>query len=1028
MPQTTKPSQGHTVWTPAALPAQVVDPGPSKKSTGWVPDEQPPCEEHNWLFWTYDLWDQYFEYITDLHTTQIASLTTSVGSLGAASGVSASNSGHVKLTGTTVQAQLDEADAAFKDIYDAITSGKGIDLVGYDPTVPANWSPAPSNAGAGLDQLAARMKVVENATSGANYDDKTFYDYIVPADAPAGAGNTGLTDNNNTNPRGIKLADGKLLFGEERVYIRQLAKTGNYDANGLPEWAPVSPLNDVRVRLYGEWSEFTGSGIYNLAYLSPNPGDYILMTGVFDGVAMMGPDNTTGANQVEVWVDGVDTGTNFSVRAASPNVAPQVCQTQKWFNNQMVGLSQDMHTVKLVNGSTDANSQILISGITFINTVPLELASVMYLQKVQSAYAQQSPTLATANSNGGIASRYVDRADTLRKEIVSNSYSFNTAITGSVSSGATGFTVNSATGLGNNDLLLIQDSPSNSEICLANSVNTGSGAITIAGSGLRNNYTNPTVSFYGRVNGAVNHSNERKGRTRHWMTMGTASNAGYAQPSELSTSSVTIDYGVMEDGGTRLAGTVLYNRAQSWNANEPQQNSMNTSGAGNGITYEGFFTGLDVFINAGTNGSIAGKINVVVDGVLIATNVVLTALKSFWFKVCSDLPMGHHIVHIMDATGSGYQYGYTLFQEYIPKFTATELALSKGNLLSHRNILASYVWDNYRNPGTAIPGTSQTPFGISKGVVRQHWGADAILNGTGWSDGGSVTGYQAGVLINSNTTADKITKSFFGTGIDVRYQNASNYGKAQIQIDGQNATVANFPSAVFNGADFNSGTGIVDMYNASVFQYSVSLANLSTTPKWHTITITVTGTKNVSSSDFYCNVQAFDVHGAVQSNDNVGGVRPMHSAILGGVHDKRSLSYNGFDILGLVPGFTGLAISSSYGVGSGNYVTPDGSCGDLYLPEDSMVDLNFNVTFRTTGSGDCQIDIQVDGMTDIITGNTNFSQGGGFYALSYQLRVFLKAGWHQVAGQISYAGSGSGYAYGTYRSLNAYAVPKQRAM
>jgi hypothetical protein len=944
--------------------------------------------------------------------------------------IPASPSGHTVAIGSNVQVQLDELDTLMTDIKNAITLGKGIDLIGYDPEVPADWSPAPAEAGAALDQLGSRVKAVEAGANIGPYIGDSFEDYIVPADALTGAGNTGLTDTNLTNPRGIKLADGKLLYGEERVYIRQIAKTGNYDANGLTEWAPTSPTKDARIRLYGQWSEFSGAGIYNLNYLSVNPGDYILITGVFDGVTMMGAQNTTGADQVEVWVDGVDTGTNFSVRAANIGQYAQVVQSQKWFNSQMLGLPQGLHTVKLVNGASDANAQIQFTGVCFINTTPLELASTMYLQKVQTSYAQQVPTLSTANANGGIVSRYVDRADGLRKEVVSNSLTFITAITGSVSAGATGFTINSATGLGNNNLLLIQDSASNSEIVLANSVNTFSGAITIAGAGLRNSYTNPTVSFYGKVNGAVNHSNERQGRTRHWTTMGTASNAGLAQVSELSVNAnATIDYGFMEDGGTRLAGQTLYNRVASWNANEPYQSSLNIGADRNAIIYEGVFTGLDIFINGGTNGTNAGAITIVIDGITVVTGLVLPAKQSFWLKVASDLPLCHHIVQIGDADGGAFQYGFGQFQDYVPKYTATELALAKGNLLSHRNIMASYVWDNLKNPITnTFVSSSQGIYGISKGVVRHHWLTDAIVTGSGWSEGHSVAAYQAGSLGNSNTTNDKITKSFFGTGIDIRYQAGPGHGKGQVQIDGMNANTANFPSAAFNGIGYNASTGILDYYDTTNFEYSASLANLSATPQWHTITITVTGTKNISSTDYYVNVQAFDVHGACQNMDVGCGVRPMHSIIVGGVKDKRTLSYNGFDTLGLVPGFTALAISSTYGVANGNQVIPDGCTGDIYMPEDGEIQIDFNLTFRTTGSGNCEIGLTTDGSFDAITIDQNFSQGSGLYALSYSVRKFVKKGWHQIAGFISYSGSGSGYAYGSYRSLDAYAVPKTRAI
>lgn len=1025
----TKPTN-HTVWVTDGDTNKQVQPMSGKQLLGWVVNDKPPFQTWNWLHWNSWQWETYFEQITDLHSSQIATLNTAIGTLANASGITAANAGHTTATGVNVQVQLDQLDTAIKNIEDAVTGGMGIDLVGYVPASPGNWNATiPTHAGPALDQLAQRMRTVEAATSGANYDDKNFYDFFVPADSPIGAGNTGLTDNNNTNPRGIKLADGKLLYGEERIYFREIVKTGNYDANGLVEWAPTSPTNDVRVRLYGSWALVTGSA--NAYLFSPNAGDYMLITAVCDGVTVLSPENTTGADLIEVWVDGVDTSTQFSERSAYVTPRDSLCQVTKFYNNQMLGLPQGLHTFKLVNGASDASIQFLASGVAIINTTPLELASTYYLQKVQTSYAQQVPTLATANSNGGRSCRYIDRADGIRKEVVSNGYTFNTAITGSISSGATGFTLNSAAGLGNNDLLLIFDGPGNSEIVLANSVNTFSGAVTIAGAGLKNNYTNPSVQFYGRVAGAVNHALEKKTRLRHWSTMGTSSNSGLAMPVQLDFSGVTtVNTGWMEDGGTRMAFNGCYNRPTSWNANEPDFNTINFSaGHTDSLVYEGFFTGLDVFVNGGSNGSIAGQINIAIDGIIVVSNLTLVKNKNFWLKICSDLPLGNHIVTINSNDPGAFQYGFGHFQEYMVDDSSIEKALANGNALSHRNIVADYVWNSHQMDSSTeiIPSSIQGLFPISKGVVRQHWMPDAQFQGS-WAGGAgeSVGGYQAGILANTNVTNDKVIKTFFGTGCEIRFQKASNYGIAQIQVDGLNLTSGNFPSAVLQGPGFATGTGLLDFYDPGVIQASVSFANLSATPKLHTITMTCTGTKNLSSSGYYMNIQCYDIIGAVHYADNVGGNAPMHNQILGGIHDIRAMSFNGVDVQGRRPGFHAISMTSSYGVGSGDQVIPDGFAGDLYLPEDSLVEATAVATMRTTGSGDLGLELVVDGTERYGSVGQIFAQQSAFPVVSNTQQFYLKKGWHQVACQISYSGSGSGYVYGYYRFLSVKTIPQQR--
>lgn len=42
-----------------------VEPSVAKKQAGWAPDEKPPAEFFNWLFYITDQWVDYFESITD---------------------------------------------------------------------------------------------------------------------------------------------------------------------------------------------------------------------------------------------------------------------------------------------------------------------------------------------------------------------------------------------------------------------------------------------------------------------------------------------------------------------------------------------------------------------------------------------------------------------------------------------------------------------------------------------------------------------------------------------------------------------------------------------------------------------------------------------------------------------------------------------------------------------------------------------------------------------------------------------------
>ena len=296
-----------------------IEPTSGKKTTGWTPAERPSPQFMNWLFYNQDQWVKFLNSLGSNHDYRIALLEAEEAALGQATNISAANAGHTTATGTNVQVQLDEIDAALKDIYNAVTTGKGIDLVGYEAAADANWSPVPENAGSALDQLATRVHTIEQTAGGQDYIQASLCDYVVPADKsvtgfPGGVGNPGLVDTNLTNPRGIKISELQTVWGEERIYFHAIKETGNYDSAGRPEWAVVAPKHDVRVMLYGNWkntvSDTTEEGLsYSLGQFvsTADPNAYILVTGVCDGLAMMAQVTQNNSNQIQVDVDGVNT-------------------------------------------------------------------------------------------------------------------------------------------------------------------------------------------------------------------------------------------------------------------------------------------------------------------------------------------------------------------------------------------------------------------------------------------------------------------------------------------------------------------------------------------------------------------------------------------------------------------------------------------------------------------------------------------------------------------------------------------------
>lgn len=906
----------HTVWVTDGDTNHQVQPQPGKQLTGWVVNDKPPFQTWNWLHWNAWQWETYFEAITDTHTTQIAALTSSVAAISSASGITASNTGHTTMTGTNVQTQLDQADAAFKNIFDALTGGEGIDLVGYVPVAPSNWSPAPTHAGPALDQLASRLKVVELATQGNSYIDKSFPDYVIPAARSDGAGNTGLTDTLATNPRGIKLADLKHYFGEERIQIQRIQLTGNYDANGKPEHMVVTPQKDIRIMLYGSWYQSHNGALdreqadtNGLNVLTNIVGDYALVTGFFDSIALQGLiDTTIGPDQIQVELDTVNLGVNLSTRGSNVlhqhgnNVGQIICDPA------MINFGQDLHTVKFINQSSDANTEWILHGFVLVNGTQTEMAGNMFLSKGVINLTKQSFSNSGVGINGGKVVRWVDRADSTRKDAVQNCLSIVTGVTGGLSSGTTSFSLNSGTGWQIGDIALITDGPTNCEKVILTAVNVISGAVSIPSPGLVNSYTNPTVRFYAKAATAVNHSNEqvKLERAMRQLMEGPFTQSPGAMPAYGSSNTQFKFQLLAMDGNTGISGgDWLFDQQQDpLTPFTSRGEKMAPGGAQMWMRYEGVFSGLDVLLAVGVASS---AMAVIVDGVI--TQTVTFSGTDFgqrrWRKIVSDLPQGHHTVMLV-SLAAGADFGVQKFREYELKDPSAVVGLPAGDIISKRDVLGDYFFDNtgltFANNAFAGSEYFRGYGACSQGMVRQgFWNNSVFKEGTGgssdWAIQGNTTAHIPSIYCHaSNRTNAYVERWFFGKGLDIYADANSNFGIALVEVDGQAVTVANFPSLVAQGAGqvpYNTGNGHWDTYNVNHDPNggTISLAGLFATPGWHKLRITNTGTKNGSSSDFFISPGGIGVHGMPFQNGFIPGNNGLSAAdFIGGVKDLRSLS------------------------------------------------------------------------------------------------------------------------------------------
>lgn len=83
----------------------IIEPSAGKKASGFLYQEEPPRQDHNWLFNTIDLWVDYFEVETDRNTSDIVVLQEDV--INNASNISGNATGITAVSDALVIAESD---------------------------------------------------------------------------------------------------------------------------------------------------------------------------------------------------------------------------------------------------------------------------------------------------------------------------------------------------------------------------------------------------------------------------------------------------------------------------------------------------------------------------------------------------------------------------------------------------------------------------------------------------------------------------------------------------------------------------------------------------------------------------------------------------------------------------------------------------------------------------------------------------------------------------------------------------------
>lgn len=174
-------------------------------------------------------------------------------------------------------------------------------------------------------------------------------------------------------------------------------------------------------------------------------------------------------------------------------------------------------------------------------------------------------------------------------------------------------------------------------------------------------------------------------------------------------------------------------------------------------------------------------------------------------KICSGLPYGTHTVKFIKNGAGANSPGIESFIIYQPKKPALPENVIE---LADYNVMADFV---------ANTTAGLTP--ISTGVLRKNSSRETVYVGA-WGITTSPISYLGGHLFFTNTSGNSFSKTFFGTGLDYRFDGeGNNSDNISVTVNGIPLTAANFPTATFSvygdaGLGFNSTTGVLDAKTA----------------------------------------------------------------------------------------------------------------------------------------------------------------------------------------------------------------------
>lgn len=637
--------------------------------------------------------------------------------------------------------------------------------------------------------------------------------------------NIGLNETGARNPRSIKLSELQYHSGVQRLEIYKIGLAQDEDPwlNGLPAWRIVEGTHPEmwnQIRFFGPgWTNYIGP--HGAEVYTNNPGDYILVTGIFDAFGLLVYNSTTQGNQHNVYVDGV--GSTLSTRAAVVYQNTNVRANTIVSSDSLKNLGLDLHTIKVVNGSTDSNYGIELYGFEFISSTPKEEAGTFISNGGQVSLLQQTVAAPTmSGTKGGFAYRYFDPSDNTRKWAVQEPAAYTTKAAATIASSATTITV--TTGNTNDmapyHMAFIYDSTGKSELLRVLTVPT-SNTFTVGGT--VNAYTNATIELWCKYDSATDHSNEIVQGERHCRMFGAGIAADFQLLAGGNTGSnkvYTLDDGI----------TTLHMSAGSLDPRGINNAEGIAPTVSNEMSYVFQGTGLDIL--AGTVDTSTRTFDIYIDGVTAKT-ISHTSAKAVWYKIVSDLPYQTHIIKIVCTSTPANSPVIQLFREYIPKKPTALANIEDNNILAVKAIAPSAVF----NANVAALGFYTASKGATYFAPNKGW---LLTNGTtgsaDWAVGPSSNARLFKNYLGTNRLGAKAKIWFYGTGFEFFFNTSTGYNTAQFTLDG---SITNFSAYTLRESLAGRFTASTGQLNANVTAGYARMAILDIPEGWHSLELTL---------------------------------------------------------------------------------------------------------------------------------------------------------------------------------------------